>query len=217
MKISALIPTFNRPKFIVNAIKAILDQDYDDFEIIIKDGGEPIKHLLPDDKRIKYIWNKDRGITDAMNQAMRVATGDVFVWANDDDRIAKGTFKFVSKNLKDNDKWGYGLIEMINGDVKMIWGDEWNYERLLKQNFVPQPSVYWKREVYEEMGEMDETNDLVSDYEYWLRIGSKYKPVFWNRIMAYYTIHKDQITQKIMAEQLRQANEVRKKYELLTR
>ena len=42
MKISALIPTFNRPQFIVNAIKAILDQDYDDFEIIIKDGGEPI-------------------------------------------------------------------------------------------------------------------------------------------------------------------------------
>jgi len=216
MKISILCPTFNRPDFIVKAVEAVLNQDYQDFEIIIKDGGEPIGHLLPKDDRIKYIWNKDRVITDAMNQAMKAATGDVFVWANDDDRISEGTLKFVSENLGKH-KWGYGYIEMVKGDAGMLWGDEWSYQRLLKQNFVPQPSVYWKREVYEEMGEMDETNDLVSDYEYWLRIGSKYKPVFWNRIMAYYTIHKDQITQKIMAEQLRQANEVRKKYELLTR
>jgi len=216
MKISALIPTFNRPQFIVSAVEAILNQDYSDFEIIIKDGGEPIGHLLPKDDRIKYIWNKDRGITDAMNQAMKAATGDVFVWANDDDRITPGTFKFVSENLKDN-KWGYGFIEMVSGDAGMLWGDKWDYKKLLNGNFVPQPSVYWTREAYEEVGEMDETNDLVSDYEYWLRLGSKYSPVFWDRVMAYYTIHKDQITQKIMGEQLRQANEVKKKYELLAR
>ena len=64
---------------------------------------------------------------------------------------------------------------------------------------------------------MDETNDLVSDYEYWLRLGSKYKPVFWNRIMAYYTIHPEQITQKIGDEQMRQARNVMMKYELSAR
>lgn len=216
MKISALIPTFNRPQFIFNAVEAILNQDYKDFEIIIKDGGEPIKHLLPKDDRIKYIWNKDRGITDAMNQAMRAATGDVFVWANDDDRIAPGTFKFVSKNLKDN-KWGYGFIKMINGDAGIIWGDRWNYNKLFSGNFVPQPSVYWTREAYNEVGDMDETYDLVSDYDYWFRLGRKYEPVFWDRIMAYYTLHPDQITQKIREEQSRQANEIRKKYELSAR
>lgn len=211
MKISALIPTFNRPQFIKGAVEAILQQD-GDFEIIVKDGGDSIEHLLPKDDRIKYIWNKDSGITDAMNQAMKAATGDIFVWANDDDRIMPGTFDFVRKNIGDS-KWGYGYILMTNGKDELKWGEPWNYSRLKQGNIVPQPSVYWTREAYNEVGEMSEENDLVSDYEYWLRLGSKFEPVFWDRIMALYTLHKDQITQKITGEQLRQANQVKKLYE----
>ena len=153
MKISVLIPTFNRPQFIRGAIDAILAQDYSDFEIIVKDGGESIEHLLPKDDRIKYIWNKDRGITDAMNQAMKVSTGDIFVWANDDDRITSGTFQYVIDNIGDA-KWAYGYIRMTNGKDEIRWGEPWNYERLKKNNIVPQPSVYWTREAYEEVGEM---------------------------------------------------------------
>lgn len=210
MKISVLIPTFNRPNFIRGAVDAILEQE-GDFEIIIKDGGEPIEHLLPNDPRIKYIWNKDRGITDAMNQAMKAATGDIFVWANDDDRIAPGTFKYVLENIGDA-KWAYGYIWMTNGKDGMKWGEPWDYEKLKRNNIVPQPSVYWTREAYEEVGEMSEEQDLTSDYEYWLRLGSKYEPKFFDRIMADYTLHKDQITQKITGEQLRQAEETKKKY-----
>lgn len=210
-KISVLIPTFNRPNFIRGAVEAILSQDYDNFEIIIKDGGESIEHLLPKDDRIKYIWNKDRGITDAMNQAMKEATGDIFVWANDDDRITPGTFKYVVENIGD-DKWAYGYINMTNGKESIIWGQPWNYETLKLTNIVPQPSVYWTREAFEEVGYMCEEQDLTSDYEYWLRLGSKFEPKFFDRIMADYTLHKDQITQKIMGEQLRQANETKKKY-----
>lgn len=210
MKISVLIPTFNRPQFIRGAVDAILEQE-GDFEIIIKDGGESIEHLLPKDPRIKYIWNKDRGITDAMNQAMKVAKGDIFVWANDDDRITPGTFKYVLENIGDA-KWAYGYIKMTNGKDEMRWGEEWDYKKLKQNNIVPQPSVYWTREAYEEVGEMCEEQDLTSDYEYWLRLGSKYEPKFFDRIMADYTIHKDQITQKIMGEQLKQAGETKKKY-----
>ena len=209
--ISVLIPTFNRPQFIVGAVEAILNQSYKDFEIIIKDGGESIEHLLPKDPRIKYIWNKDRGITDAMNQAMRVATGDIFVWANDDDRITPDTFQYVVDNIGDA-KWAYGFIRMTNGQSDLVWGETWNYEKLKQNNIVPQPSVYWTREAYEEVGEMSEDQDLTSDYEYWLRLGSRFEPKFFDRIMADYTIHADQITQKIMGEQLRQANETKKKY-----
>ena len=91
-----------------------------------------------------------------------------------------------------------------------IKGRPWNM-KLKQGNIVPQPSVYWTREAYEEVGEMCEEQDLTSDYEYWLRLGSKFKPKFFDRIMADYTIHADQITQKITGEQLRQADETKKK------
>lgn len=206
--ISVLIPTFNRPDFIRGAVDAILSQDYPDFEIIIKDGGDSIEHLLPTDPRVRYIHNKDRGITDAMNQAMRAAKGDIFVWANDDDRIAPGTFKYVVDNIGDK-KWLAGKIETTTGQ-KM--GGYYDYNELLKYNIIPQPAVYWTREAYEEVGEMSEEEDLVSDYEYWLRLGAKFTPFVSDRILATYTIHKDQITSKIPHEQLSQAAKVSKKY-----
>ena len=212
-KISVLVPTFNRPDFIRGAIEAILEQSYQNFEIIVKDGGESIEHLLPDDERIKYIHNKDRGITDAMNQAMKAATGDIFVWANDDDRISPDTFQYVVDNIGDNE-WLFGKIQLTSGQ-KM--GGGYSFDELLKNNIVPQPSVYWTRKAYETVGEMDEENDLVSDYEYWLRLGSKFEQKVIDRIMAEYKIHPEQITTKIPSQQSVQANNVRKKYELLTR
>jgi len=207
MKISAFMPTFNRPDFIVKAVEAILAQDYDNFEIIVKDGGDSIEHLLPKDDRIRYIGGRDRGITDAMNQAMAKATGDIFVWANDDDLIAPGTFRFVIDNIGGH-KWLVGRILM--GD--QLYGETYNYERLKQNNIVPQPAVYWKRDLYNELGGMCEDQDLTSDYEYWLRIGKKYEPIWTDRVLANYTVHEGQITQKITGEQLAQAEQTRKKY-----
>jgi len=207
MKISAFMPTFNRPDFIVKAVEAILAQDYDNFEIIVKDGGDSIEHLLPKDARIRYIGGRDRGITDAMNQAMAKATGDIFVWANDDDLIAPGTFRFVIDNIGGH-KWLVGRILM--GD--QLYGETYNYERLKQNNIVPQPAVYWKRDLYNELGGMCEDQDLTSDYEYWLRIGKKYEPIWTDRVLANYTVHEGQITQKITGEQLAQAEQTRKKY-----
>jgi glycosyltransferase involved in cell wall biosynthesis len=208
--ISILMPTFNRQKFIKDSIQAIIDQDYQDWELIIQNGGDKVE--IQDDKRIKLFNEKDNGITDAMNRAMRRATGDIFVWANDDDKIAEGTLQFISQNLIA--EWAYGKILLTSGTTM---GGGYNYEELKRNNFIPQPSVYWTRKAYETVGEMDEENDLVSDYEYWLRLGSKFDPQYFDRIMAYYTIHPDQITSKIPQQQTTQANNVRKKYEMFIR
>ncbi len=211
-KFSIIIPTFNRGSFILGAVNAILQQDYENFEIIIKDGGtNPVFNLLPQDPRIIYVWGKDRGITDAMNQGMRLATGDIFSWANDDDRMAEGTLSFVAENMLDN-KWGYGRILMKSEKDSLVWGEPWNFQQLKEGNFVPQPSVYWTREALNEVGYMSEEEDLTSDYEFWLRLGSKFTPIFWDRIMAYYTIHPNQITQSRQREQLLQAKRTAAKY-----
>lgn len=203
------MPTFNRRDLILESVNSVLSQDYDDFELIIKDGGEPIFDILPKDPRIKYIWGKDRGITDAMNQAMKIAEGDVFNWCNDDDLMKEGTLKYISENLGDS-KWCFGKIEQSNGEVS---GRAWNLNEMLRRNIVPQPSVFWTREAMNEVGLMSEDEDLVSDYEYWLRLGSKFEPLFLDRVMALYRIHPNQITATIPQEQLAQAGRVAKRYE----
>lgn len=214
MKFSILMPTFNRPEFIKKAIQSVLNQTHKDWELIIQNGGEHIE--VPDDPRIKLIEEKDNGITDAINKAIKCSTGNIFVWANDDDELLDDALWFIHDNIGDS-KWAYGKILRVNGNAKYEYGEEWNYERLKTKNFVPQPAVYWKREVCEEFGEMDSEQDLTSDYEYWLRIGAKYEPKFFNKILAIYNEHSDQITNKNQAEQLRQADLTKKKYGHITR
>lgn len=206
------MPTFNNRGYLKDAVLSVLNQTYKNFELIIKDGSPHPSFLdLPRDERIKVIWGKDKGITDAMNQAMKLANGDIFCWANDDDLMNENALQTVIDNIGDS-KWLYGNIEMFNGSEKMIWGGDWNYENLKLGNFVPQPAVYWTREAYNEVGEMSEENDLVSDYEYWLRLGAKYAPRRINNVLALYRIHSEQITTKSTAEQLRQADNVKKLY-----
>lgn len=206
MKISILMPTFNRPEFIRQAVDAALAQTTE-IELIVKDGGESIYHLLPKDDRIIYIHSKDRGITHAMNTAMKTATGEVMCWANDDDLLLPNATEVVEREIGEAE-WLYGKALTTDS---VIMGGEWNYNRLLRENYIPQPAVFWKREAYELIGEMDEKNDLVSDYDYWIRLGQFGKPKVINDILATYTIHPGQITATRQFDQEIQANRVRDK------
>lgn len=210
MKFSIIMPTFNRQAHITKAIHAILNQDYEDWELIIQNGGEEI--VVPDDPRIRLFTEKDRGITDAMNRGMKKATGDVLNWSNDDDEMAPGTLRFMAENLKPDDAWSYGYITMTNGVNSFPWGRHGTLSELVQGNFVPQPSVFWRKETYEAVGEMDESEDLTSDYEYWLRMWSYKEPRYFDRSMALYHIHPESITVTRTAEQLAQARRTAEKY-----
>lgn len=211
-KISIIMPTFNRPHLINRAIGAILGQDYDNWELIIQNGGDDL--VLPfKDERIKLFNEKDKGITDAMNKGISKATGDIFNWQNDDDEMNQETLRWVDENLVS--EWGYGYIEMTDGTNSFTWGDPStasNFAMLTTGNFVPQPSVYWTRKAYETIGGMDESLDLTSDYEYWMRLWKAFEPQKFDRLMAFYHLHPDQITQKDTAEQMRQARLTGEKY-----
>lgn len=213
MKFSIIMPTFNRQKFIVEAINGILKQDYQDWELIIQNGGDSIAHLIPFDMRVKLFEEKDNGITDAMNKGMRKATGDVFNWQNDDDCMTPQTLSFVAENM--NKEWLYGRIAMIDkasGNIQSYMGGVCDLKMLLETNYVPQPSVYWTRKAYETLGDMDESIDLTSDYDYWIRLMKNFEPQFFDRIMAYYFLHPEQLTNTQSALQLNQSQITRDKH-----
>lgn len=90
-KVSILTPTYNRRKFFKLAISNFLRQDYpkDKLEwVILDDGKQPIKDLLPKDKRIRYVkikTNKRLTIGKKRNLCVKYATSDYFVCMDDDD------------------------------------------------------------------------------------------------------------------------------------
>jgi glycosyltransferase involved in cell wall biosynthesis len=205
-RFSIIIPTFNRPDFLLKAVNSILAQDFEDFEIIVQDGGTH-HAVLPQDDRIFHIKAPDEGLADALNQGFAAACGEILNESNDDDLMLPDTLSIVDR-LIGAYKWVYGQID-YGGTVA---GDPWDFERLKRENFVPQPAVFFRRDAYKEVGEFDVENDFAADYDMWLKLGAKYAPLFIPRPLAYYTVHDGQITKTKLREQLAHAERIRQKH-----
>jgi len=86
LKISIITPSFNQGDYIEETILSVLNQDYDNIEYIIIDGGstdQTTKIIKKYEDKISYwISEKDSGQSDAINKGFRVGTGDVYCWLN---------------------------------------------------------------------------------------------------------------------------------------
>lgn len=206
-RFSILMPTMGKRSLLIDqAIEAILSQDFKDFELIIKNNGADFE--VPDDKRIIYVNKMDISLADSLNQALELATGEIVTEQNDDDRMAPGVLSLVDKEIE-GFEWLYGKIYMSNGSYM---GEPWDYQRLKTINFVPQPSVFFRRSRALEVGGFDLENPLAADYDMWLKLGAQWQPKFLEKILAYYTIHPGQLTQTNLDDQLATAKRVKEKY-----
>lgn len=96
--ISVCVTTYNRPHLISDCIQSILDQSYENFELIITDNSEnnDTKKIVDDfaDSRIRYFKHeKNVGLAKNMIKAVSMASGDFFTWLGDDDRMLPGSLE----------------------------------------------------------------------------------------------------------------------------
>ena len=90
-KISVIIPSLNAMPYIAETLKSILRQDYDNYEVIVMDGGSTdgtvslLDGFRSYDSRITYVSEKDAGGVEAVNKGMRKASGDILTMFCADD------------------------------------------------------------------------------------------------------------------------------------
>jgi glycosyltransferase involved in cell wall biosynthesis len=122
LKISVVMPSFNGVGYIERAIKSVMDQDYPNFDLFIKDGGskdgslEVIKYYAKKyPRKIKWISKKDKGQSDALNYGINKTDGDVIAWLNCDDVYKPGTFKKVAAYFSSHPDtmWLFGKCDII--------------------------------------------------------------------------------------------------------
>lgn len=109
MKVSIITSSYNRVKTIRGCIESVLAQDYPDIEYIIVDGVstdgsiEVIKEAIAGhEDRVKFVSEPDRGMYEAINKGIRMATGDVIGLCHSDDFVyAKDTVSHVVKKMEE--------------------------------------------------------------------------------------------------------------------
>ena len=187
MKITIITVCYNRKATIENAILSVLNQNYCNIEYIIVDGNstDGTKEIIESyrDKINQFISEPDKGMYDAINKGLKIATGDIVGLMHSDD-------EFYDKNVIDR------IIERFNSDstIDGVYGDgvyvsNDKEERLIrdriggvfslkkiKKGWLPlHPTVYLKKSVIEKNGLYSLDFKIASDTEFLLRYLYKYE------------------------------------------
>lgn len=182
-KISVITPSFNQGEYLEQTIHSVLDQRYTNLEYIIIDGGSTDNSVEIIKKYEKYLafWisEPDRGQSHAINKGFKKSTGDILCWLNSDDLFHSGTLEKVNNYFIENPNkvfvWANNssLRNHILRDAKPK--KTINYKHLLYYlSIINQESSFWRREVYLNVGGLNEKIDLAMDYDYWLRVFKYY-------------------------------------------
>ena len=108
VKISIIIPVYNGEEYILNCINNILQQTYNNIEIIVVNDGstdstkEVLKGIDKRDNRIKIINKENTGVSDSRNVGINVSTGDYIAFLDSDDKLVKNAIEELVKNLNEN-------------------------------------------------------------------------------------------------------------------
>lgn len=210
------MPTMNRPQYLEMAINSIVEQDYEDWELhVVWAGEEPNKVK---DERVRY-WRQmtPGGIIPAVNEGLNRCRGGYLNWSNDDDLMAPGTLSWVVENLNNPYGWTYGRCAIIDAEgnpISEFGGETWDKEYEKQRNLCPQPSVFWTKEMFLDVGFFDDSPemDLAADWDYWIRLSHFGDPLVTQRIQAYYRQWDGSITVARRGEQDNHAAAVRKKH-----
>jgi len=202
--ISLITPSLNQGNFIEETILSVLAQEYPDLEYLVMDGGssdDTLKILEKYRAHLKWVSESDNGQTQAINKGLRLARGSIVGYLNADDLLLPGALWKVAEifNSDPDALWLTGKCRIVDEQNREIRKFITNYKNVLLQvrsfplllmtNYISQPATFWRREVLDTLGYLNEDLHFVMDYEYWLRLYSKQAPVFLPEYLATFKIH----------------------------
>ena len=189
MKISIITVTYNSEKTLAETLQSILAQSYYNIESIIIDGSSKdntisiIKEYEPlFNGKMKWVSEPDKGLYDAMNKGIHMATGDIIGILNSDDFYTdSNVLQDIALSFKNNKiDCLYGNLYFVDSietnKVVRTWkGSQHKMGGFLKGWHPAHPTFYVKKEVYDKHGVFDTSFNVSADFELMLRFIEKHQ------------------------------------------
>lgn len=182
--ISIIIPSLNEEKYIENCLKSIRNQDYENYELIVSDGGSKDKTVKIAEKYAdKVIICKKRGIAFGRNEGARNSRGEIFVFVDADTILLPDTISKVVKGFRKNVIGATCPILPLSPkarDYFLFWIANQFVRNSLKLN---SPKVFgcfcaFRKDEFERVGGFDEKFKTLEDFDLAERISKLGEIVF---------------------------------------
>jgi glycosyltransferase involved in cell wall biosynthesis len=209
---SIVTPSYNQGRYLAETIESVITQKGDfciDYQVI--DGGstdESIhiirhyeeliknKHLIIKCRNVRFRWisEKDNGQADALKKGFYLAEGGILAWLNSDDVYLPATLQTVASFFQNDSEaallYGCAYYCEEDGKVKGRYPtDDFNYDLLACRNFICQPSTFFRKKAYDEVGGVDDSLDFAMDYDLFIRIGKLYGGKYLPLCFSKYRLH----------------------------
>ena len=209
MKISVVIPSYNRKEFLKRSINSVNNQTIKPFEIIVVDDGsfDGTEAMI---KRnydfIKFIKQKNKGVSAARNFGIKVSSGEWICFLDSDDEWKNDKLEKQIIAAKSNPDYKFFHSDEIwvkNGKRinqkkkhKKYGGDI--FDKCLDMCRISPSSVLIDKTIFDDVGIFNENLVICEDYELWLRICNKYSVFFINEpLIIKYGGHQGQLSYSV--------------------
>ena len=220
-QVSIVLPVYNGKDRILEAVNSIINQTYEDFELIIvddcsNDGTDKVlKKIEETDKRVKVITNsKNLKLPSSLNVGFANAKGEFYTWTSDDNLFAPTAIKTMVEFLEKNKNYGMVYCNTILIDAS---GNEIrknalpDAEEIIYKNTVGACFLY-RSSIAKKVGVYDKSLFLAEDYDYWIRIYKESMIKHLEDYLYYYRIHEKSLSATRNRDVKLQTNRVWKKH-----
>jgi glycosyltransferase involved in cell wall biosynthesis len=190
--VSIVTPSYNQAAFIEQTLLSVLNQDYPNIEYMVIDGGStdgsPAIIERYADRLSYWVSEPDRGHPDAVNKGFRRANGDILAFLNSDDLYMAGAVRQAVEALQDHPEAGmvYGDGYLVDSGGQLLdphYYRTFSLLELLCNDVLLQPTVFMRREIFDQVGGLEEEYPLVFDHVLWIRFAAiapiVHVPSFW--------------------------------------
>ena len=191
-KITILMPTYNRNKYLKQAIQSVIRQTFTNWELlVIDDGSDPniyqpplISNIVKEfkDNRIKYLYKENGGLSDALNYGLERSSGDYIALLDDDDVWLCFHLKMLYKLIKKSDNgvvYGQTAVGHIleDNDTIEVYHEGMcanfnnDQKQFIQRNFLTTCSVLFDKSIVFKHGLFfDETLKTHMDWDFWINL-----------------------------------------------
>lgn len=192
LKISIVIPTYNRAELLIKTIESALRQTYRNFEVVVVDDGstDHTKERLEQfaaRREFRYHFKKNEGRSAARNTGARLATGEWLLFLDSDDLLLEDALENLARRIPNNAAVGIvgGNAAFVDGNANIVAAAEDNalfnnvelnedeliepYRQLIRQVFLVTGSYIVRKTAFEASGGFDARLDICEDLDWLLR------------------------------------------------